>query len=174
MALRQGLASISVRKGVVVVVSGSIVKGGRMDWRGIWQGLSDADFDAFHGRLDWSAADEDLGGLLRRALKATRINVPVPAEWVDGLWSDKARYDAQLADVFGLASTKGLYSGMLACGARWLPGTVVLTPTRRCRGGRFEGIDPAFGQGHEGVQLPIGSSDRELGVAVRVCVSQCL
>lgn len=173
MAWRQGLASISVRKGAVVIVTGSIVKGGRMDWRGIWHGLSNADFEAFHARVDWLAPDEEIGGTLRRALKATRLNIPVPATWANGLWSDTATFQRCLATAFGLSSAKNLYPGMVCCGARWAAGKVTLNPTRRRRGGEFEGFGPAWREGHEEVSLRFKSSDRELGAALRTCISRC-
>ena len=173
MAWRQGTATISVRNQAAVILAGSIVRGARRDWRGDWHGLSDADFDAFHVCTPFSVPDEELGRLLRRALKATRLNTPVPVAWSMGLWSDKLEYDLRLAAAFGLESSGGLYRGMLACGVRWLRGKVTLHPTRRLHGGRFEAFEPAWIEGHEDVLLPFGSSDRELGAAMRACISRC-
>lgn len=174
MAWRQGIASISVRRGAVVIVAGSIVRGARMDWRGIWHGLSISDFGAFHAGTDWPAPDDKVGALLRRALKSSRLKVPVPGAWANGLWSDKAEHDKQLAAAFGLSDAKRLYSGMVSCGVRWTWAMVTLYPTRRQKGGDFEGFAPAWQVGHEDLSVPFRSSDRDLGVAVRTCISRCL
>lgn len=173
MALRQGLASVSVRQGTSVFVTGSIVRGARMDWRGIWTGLDDADFDAFHAKVEWSASDELLGATLRRAVKATRLHIQTPAGWANGLWSDQTEFDQRLAGVFGSRSTQALYRGMRRCGVRWCARDVTLYPTRRVRGGQFERFAAAWRAGHEDIATRFSASDVELGAALRACIERC-
>ena len=162
-----------LRKDKLLIVAASVVEGARCDEQGVWLGLSMADFDAFTGLLAWRGADEDLGRGLRDGLVASRLNVPRPPAWANGVGSDKPEMDARLAAEFGLANARRLYEGMLGPGAAWALGVVTLYPSRRRHGGQFEAFQAPWADQHPPLSLPFSSSDAELGRAIRTCVDRC-
>jgi hypothetical protein len=173
MATDQGGASIWLRKDKLLIVSASMVGGAYRDDLGAWSGLCVEDFDAFFGLIAWTRPDDDLGRALKDALRMSRLNVPRPAAWANGLGSDKAETDARLAAAFGLGSARRLYEGMRSPGAEWARGVVTLYPSRRRPGGRFEGFEPAWADLHQPVSLPFTSGDTEIGRAIRTCIDRC-
>lgn len=175
MAKAQGAADIYLRKGALLTVATSLVDGARPDERGVWTGLTTDDFDAACRPQGADAPDSALGADLRFALVESRIGVPAPDAWATkGMDGEKPEVDARLAAAFGLPGPARLYAGMLACFAAWSLGEVLLIPTKRRRGGRFEGFQPAWQDQHPDVIVPFASSDAELGAAIRVCLRTCL
>ncbi|MDP1632742.1 MAG: contact-dependent growth inhibition system immunity protein [Caulobacter sp.] len=145
-----------------------------MDWRGVWTGTPDADFDAYCQVVEPGASDAALGAALRAALKASRINIPVPAAWARGVGSDKAEFDQTLAEAFGLSNARRLYPGMRCCAVEWEPNTITVYPTRRRHGGEFEAFQSPWRQDHPDVVLPFRASDAVLGAAARTGLERCL
>lgn len=174
MADSQGIACLYLRKGVLLVVAGSLAEGARPDERGVWTGLTVEDFEAASLRVSADSADSTLGATLRKALVSARIGIPAPASWARGIGSDKRGDDLRLAEAMGLSDARGMYPGMKACFARWELGELMIMPTKRRHGGRFEGFEPAWQDQHPDVVLPFASPDAELGAAVRLCFSRCL
>lgn len=161
------------RKDKLLIVAASVVEGARCDEHGVWLGLGTLDFEACCRVVGWLAPSEELGAALREALLSSRLNVPRPPAWANGVGSDKAETDARLAAEFGLANARRLYQGMLSPGADWALGVVTLYPSRRRHGGQFEAFQPPWADQHPPVSLPFSSSDAELGRAIRTCVGRC-
>jgi len=132
-----------------------------------------ADLEACGRIVGGGGPDDDLGALLREALISSRLNVPRPAAWANGVGSDKAEMDARIAAEFGLGNARRLYEGMLSPGAAWALGVVTLYPTRRRHGGQFEAFQAPWADQHPPVSLPFSSSDAQLGRAIRTCVGRC-
>ncbi len=174
MVHSQGIACLYLRKGVLLVVAGSLAEGARPDERGIWTGLTVVDFEAASLRVSADSADSTLGATLRDALVRARIGIPAPASWAKGIGSDKRGDDLRLAEAMGLPDARGMYPGMKACFARWELGELMIMPTKRLHGGRFEGFAPPWQDQHPDVLLPFASSDEALGGAIRMCFSRCL
>lgn len=174
MAWLQGSATLWLRGDQLVIVAASIVVGARRDWRGLWSGLTTPDFEAFCHRLSWQDPDSRIGAALRAALKASRLNVPVPVAWEQGIGSDKADFDLRLAGAFGSRDARRLYPGMRQGGVTHLLGSLLLSPSRRRHGGQFEGFQPAWQDQHQDVTVRFWSPDAALGAAVRLCLERCL
>ena len=175
MAEIQGAAEIYLRKGALLTVATSLVDGARPDERGVWTGLTVNDFDAAFRLQGADIPDSALGADLRFALVQSQIGVPAPAAWATkGMGGEKPEVDARLAAAFGLTDSGSLYSGMVVCFASWSLGEVRLMPTKRRRGGRFEGFQLAWQDQHPDVIVPFAAPDARLGAALRTCLRTCL
>lgn len=130
-----------------------------------------SDPDAFQILLPLSTADAAFGGAVREALRSSRTEMP--QEVVEARGAPGA-YRENLARAFGLASTRNIYSGMRSMFVQWVKGQIVFNPTRRRRGGVWEGFPRGLNHGHEDIVIPFESTDAELGAAIRICHARCL
>jgi hypothetical protein len=174
MATGQGYANIYSRQDVTFIVVRSLVEGCDQEPDGVWHGLTTEEFELSPAALAGNSSPAVLGRVLREALGLSRIGVPAPAAWANGIGSDKAQRDTLLASAFGLPSLGRLYSGMRVCLADWTRGELILIPTRRSYGGRFAGFEPPWNAEHADVVVPFASSDADLGEAVTLCLERCL
>lgn len=154
------------------VATASGVVGGYERADGSWQGLFSDDPDRSPETVEWRSEDGSLGACVRAAIMASRFNIPQPAAWANGIDSDKAEQDIQLARAFGLSDAKRLYNGLRYCIGKLERGLIRIIPTRRRRRDFFP-FDPVSQAGRADAVVPADAADADLGAAVRLAFSRC-
>lgn len=144
-----------------------IIYGIELEANGIWRGTTPCvDPSLAEAATGEAAGAEAIGRAFRHALRASSVTTDFQeAHRFSG------DFNACLASRFGLTSSKALYPGMRLVFAEWELDTISLTPTRRRRGGFFEGFP--VGYEHFDVVTQFSRSDEELGEAVGTCLRRC-
>ena len=135
--------------------------------------VMERDLSAATGLLAWSKLDDEaLGAVVRHRLESCRRvaafdPLPSPREEV-------VRFDAKLAALFGLSSSKGLFPGMTqVMVTRKPPSLFEFSPLKHRGGGYFHEFSDLWPD-KQPFNIRQDATDEEIGAATRLAMSKSI